>query len=167
MNFAKPLCLFAGAAFLSLTANATDWNVLKHQGRDYVTFENVSEFYQFNGYNHANRTISLRSDRRAIRAEVGTSEININGVRFFTCYPLLERGDAQLVSAADVGKIIEPVLRPSRIQNAQRVETVVLDPGHGGTDQGAACQWGSEKSFALDVALRARDYCNRRVSKWR
>jgi N-acetylmuramoyl-L-alanine amidase len=31
----------------------------------------------------------------------------------------------------------------------------VLDPGHGGMDQGAANKWGTEKAFALDVALTA------------
>lgn len=147
-----PLVLLCGAS-----AKATEWNVIKQQGRDYVTFENVAEFYRFPEYSHANRTISLRSDRRGIRAQVGTDEIFINGVRFFTCFPLLERADANLISASDVGKIIEPVLRPSRIQKAQKVETVILDPGHGGTDQGTANQWGTEKAFALDVALIARE----------
>jgi N-acetylmuramoyl-L-alanine amidase len=152
MSFRAVLAQLTIAALLGASANATDWNVLKYNGRDYVTFENVAEFYRFSGYSHANQTISLRSERRAIRAQVGMSEINI------TCHPLLERADANLVSATDVGKIIEPVLRPSRIEKAQRVETVVLDPGHGGTDNGAASQWGSEKAFALDVALRAREY---------
>jgi len=32
----------------------------------------------------------------------------------------------------------------------------VLDPGHGGTDNGASNRWGSEKTFALDVAMNAR-----------
>ncbi len=57
----------------------------------------------------------------------------------------------------DVSKIIEPILRPNRIPNEHKVETVILDPGHGGDDQGAANQWGSEKTFALDVALTARE----------
>lgn len=138
-------------------ACATEWDVLKQNGRDYVRFENVAEFYRFPEYSHANRTISLRGEHRTIRAQVGTSQIFINGVRFFTNFPLLEKGEGQLISAVDVGKLIEPVLRPSRIENAERIETVVLDPGHGGTDQGTASQWGREKDFALDVALAARD----------
>ncbi|MEY2504144.1 MAG: N-acetylmuramoyl-L-alanine amidase [Verrucomicrobiota bacterium] len=32
----------------------------------------------------------------------------------------------------------------------------MLDPGHGGSDQGASSSWGSEKYFTLDVALAAR-----------
>ena len=142
---------------LAASASATEWNVIKQQGRDYVTFDNVAEFYRFGEYSHANRTISLRSDHRALRAQVGTDEMFINGVRFFTCHPLLERDATNLISAADVGKIIEPVLRPSRIQNARKIETVILDPGHGGDDQGTANQWGTEKSFALEVAQNARE----------
>src|SRR2546430_1850451 len=81
---------------------------------------------------------------------------SINGVRFFTDFPLLDNGNEDLISVMDVSKIIEPVLRPSRIQKAEKIETVVLDPGHGGSDNGASSNWGSEKTFTLDVALAAR-----------
>ena len=147
----------AATALLLATAQAVEWRVVQQHGRDYVSFQNVAEFYQFGEYSHANRTISLRNERRGIRAQAGTSELYINGVRFFTHFQLLERSDAHLISAFDIGKLVEPILRPSRIQNAERVETVVLDPGHGGTDQGTASSWGSEKAFALDVALIARE----------
>ena len=136
--------------------SATDWTVLKQQNRDYVTFDNVAEFYRFEGYSHANGSIALRSDRRTLRAQAGTSEIFINGVRFFTCFPILFRDNANLISAVDVGKIVEPVLRPSRIKDAQHIETVVLDPGHGGMDNGASGTWGAEKTFTLAVAEAAR-----------
>ena len=124
--------------------------------RPYVTFANVAQFYQFPEYTRVSRTVSLRSERRAIRAQAGTSELSINGVRFFTDFPLLSSGDEDLISVMDVSKIIEPILRPSRIQKPERVETVILDPGHGGSDNGASSTWGSEKSFTLDVALAAR-----------
>jgi N-acetylmuramoyl-L-alanine amidase len=137
-------------------ACAGDWTVLRPQGRPYVTFANVAQFYQFPEYTRVSRTVALRSERRAIRAQAGTSELSINGVRFFTNFPLLNSGDEDLISVMDVSRIIEPVLRPSRIHQAEKVETVVLDPGHGGTDQGASSNWGTEKAFALDVALAAR-----------
>ncbi len=157
MHTGKRSFLFLLAAFCATTLGATQWKVIRAHDRDYVTFANLAEFYHFGEYSHANRTISLRSEQRGIRAQVGTGEIYINGVRFFTHFPLLERAEGQLVSAFDVGKLIEPILRPSRIQDAQPVETVVLDPGHGGTDQGTANQWGSEKAYALEVALTARE----------
>ena len=143
-------------ALIGSIAWASDWTVLRPQNRPYVTFANVAQFYQFPDYTRVSRTVSLRSDRRVIRAQAGTSELSINGVRFFTHFPLLNSGNEDLISVMDVSKIIEPVLRPSRIQKSGKVETVVLDPGHGGTDQGASSSWGTEKSFALDVALAAR-----------
>ncbi len=157
MKTVKLISLVSVVLTVALNASGTTWNVIKQSGRDYVTFGNVADFYHFNGYNHANRTISLQSDRRSVRAQAGTSELFINNVRFFTHFPIISQGDESLISAMDVGKIIEPVLRPSRIANAPKVETVVLDPGHGGMDGGTISQWGDEKSFALDVALSARE----------
>ncbi|MEP6810276.1 MAG: N-acetylmuramoyl-L-alanine amidase [Chthoniobacterales bacterium] len=149
------LLLFA--VLLSTVARATEWKVTRARDRDYVSFENLAEFYRFTEYSHANRTISLRCPQRAIRAQSDMSELSINGVRFFTNFPLLENSAGALISAFDVGKLIEPVLRPSRIVNAEPVKTIILDPGHGGTDNGTANQWGSEKTYALEVALIARD----------
>jgi N-acetylmuramoyl-L-alanine amidase len=145
-----------GLALLVSAAFGADWTVIRQRDRPYVTFANVAQFYQFPDYTRASRTVSLRSERRVIRAQAGTSEFSINGVRFFAHFPLLGGSDDDLISVMDVSKIIEPVLRPSRIHGAEKVETVVLDPGHGGTDQGASSSWGTEKGFALDVALAAR-----------
>jgi N-acetylmuramoyl-L-alanine amidase len=145
------LLAFAGRA------PAEDWKVIKAEGRDYVTFANVAQFYRFPEYTHVSRTVSLRDDRRGLRAQGGTSEFYINGVRFFSNYPLLARPDANLISATDVAKIIEPVLRPYKISGAQKIDTVVLDPGHGGDDSGTPGRWGSEKNYTLDVALAARE----------
>lgn len=146
------LCL-AAPAVVSL---AEDWNVVRPNNRPYVSFANVAQFYQFPEYTRVSRTVSLRSERRTIRAQAGTSELSINGVRFFTHFPLLSNSNEDLISVMDVSKIIEPVLRPSRIQKTEKIDTVVLDPGHGGADNGASSNWGSEKTFTLDVALAAR-----------
>jgi N-acetylmuramoyl-L-alanine amidase len=141
---------------IAAIAPAEDWNVVRPNNRPYVSFANVAQFYQFPEYTRVSRTVSLRSERRTIRAQAGTSELSINGVRFWTDFPLLNNNEEDLISVMDVSKIIEPVLRPSRIQNSQKIDTVVLDPGHGGSDNGASSSWGSEKNFTLDVALAAR-----------
>ncbi|PYI91663.1 MAG: hypothetical protein DMF03_03025, partial [Verrucomicrobia bacterium] len=148
-------------SLLATSGFAVEWKVMHEQDGDYVSFANVAQFYQFPNYTRVNGGVALRSDQRGIRAESGRSELFINGVRFFTSFPILNNGSDNLISAMDVIKIIEPVLRPSRITGAQPVETIVLDPGHGGVDQGAANSWGSEKAFTLDVALRARDALSR------
>src|SRR4029434_9454628 len=56
----------------------------------------------------------------------------------------------------DVAKPIEPLVRPHRVSNVGNVQTVVLDPGHGGHDKGQVSRYGAEKDFALDVARKLR-----------
>jgi N-acetylmuramoyl-L-alanine amidase len=138
-------------------ARAGDWNVVRLQNHDYVSFANVAQFYRLPDFTQANRTVSLRDQHKSLRAQSGTSELYINGVRFFTDFPIISNADEELISVMDVSKIVEPVLRPNKIVNAQKVQTVVLDPGHGGNDQGTSNRWGTEKAYALDVALAARD----------
>ncbi|HEY1583358.1 MAG TPA: N-acetylmuramoyl-L-alanine amidase [Chthoniobacterales bacterium] len=143
-------------AFVRQTT-AKDWKVIRADGRDYVSFANIAQFYRFPKFSQVSRMVSLRDERRGLRAQAGTSEFYINGVRFFSDYPLLARGDDNLVSAMDVAKIVEPVLRPNKIAGAKKIDTVVLDPGHGGEDSGTSGRWGNEKNYALDVALTARE----------
>jgi N-acetylmuramoyl-L-alanine amidase len=150
------LSYLIGVVLICGNVLAEDWSVIRQQGREYVTFSNVAHFYKFPEYTRVSRTVSLRSERRGIRAQAGTSELYINGVRFFTDFPILTNGTDELISAMDVSKIIEPILQPSRMKNAHKIETVVLDPGHGGVDSGASNRWGTEKAFALDVAQNAR-----------
>ena len=155
MVFGSVLLLFVrlGAA----SAVADDWTVVRQRDRDYVTFADLARFYQFPEYTRVSGAVSLRSPRRVLRAHTGTSNLYINGVRFFTDFPLLANDGNDLISVMDVSKIVEPVLRANKLGSGGKVETVVLDPGHGGMDQGASGRWGSEKAPALEVALSARE----------
>lgn len=136
---------------------AGEWTLIKYEGRDYVTLDNVARFYQLGSVQKAGNDFLLRYGRRSLRGELGSPEFYINTLKFNLSYPIAESGGHLIISRMDLTKVLEPVLRPSRIRNAEKVNTVILDPGHGGHDNGATSIYGNEKSFALDVALRARD----------
>jgi N-acetylmuramoyl-L-alanine amidase len=80
----------------------------------------------------------------------------INGARSWLCFPVVDYDGKSLVSRTDVAKTIEPLVRPHRVPNVGKVQTVVLDPGHGGYDKGQVSRYGAEKDFALDVARKLR-----------
>src|SRR2546429_7561392 len=86
----------------------------------------------------------------------GSREAMINGARSWLCFPVIEQDGKFLVSRTDVAKTIEPLVRPHRVPDVGKVQTVVLDPGHGGYDKGQVSRYGSEKDFALDVARKLR-----------
>jgi N-acetylmuramoyl-L-alanine amidase len=150
--------LFCLGAILLATAaaRAGDWTVINYGGRDHVTMRNVADFYGLGNYERVSNTLTLGSPGRSLRGAVGSNELYINGLKFILSYPISEVDGEPIVSRMDLTKVIEPVLRPSRISDAAVIDSVVLDPGHGGFDNGAMSIWGCEKNYALDVALRAR-----------
>ena len=137
------------------TARGSDWTVIKFRGRDYVTLENVATFYDLGEVHRAGNEVTMSNGSRSLRGTLGSGDFYINSLKFNLSYPLENVDGKLLVSRMDLSKVIEPVLRPSRIKGADLVDTVVLDPGHGGHDNGATSIFGNEKP-ALDVALRTR-----------
>lgn len=151
-----PIAFLAVLLTLGGAARAGDWTLIRHDGRDHVSLKNVAEFYNLGGLSRASNSLSLGSGARSLRGAVGSNELYINNLKFILSYPISEANGVPIVSRMDLTKVIEPVLRPSRIKDAASIDTVVLDPGHGGHDNGATSLWGNEKTYALDVALRAK-----------
>jgi len=137
---------------------AVDWQVSRFDGRDYVSAEKLSEFYNLpREAAPVEKNISLARGRRSLLLTLGSREVEINGVRYVLSFPVIERDGKYWVSRMDLGKTIEPAFRPELIPNLKTFTTVVLDPGHGGADKGAVGPYEVEKNFALDVARRVRD----------
>lgn len=144
------ICLFLGVA-----AEAATWNVIKVGGRRYVPISDVAKFYRLDEDKSDRKAFKLSANGREIRGTTGGRDLYINGVKYVLCFPMESRSGEVYLSAMDVTKIIEPILRPGKIKDVERIRTVVLDAGHGGHDSGATGPLGLEKAYALDVVLRA------------
>jgi len=136
---------------------AEDWQIIKVSGHDYLSVDNISKFYGLPAeVVPAGEKMRLEAVSSPLEFVGGSREVMINGARSWLCFPVIEHEGKYLVSRTDLAKTIEPLLRPHRVPNAGKVETVVLDPGHGGHDKGALSRYGSDKDFALDVARTLR-----------
>ena len=151
-----PISLAAGI-WLAQTAFAADeWQVIKVSGHDYLTVENISRFYGLpTGVSPAGDKVQFETVKHPLEFVSNSREAMINGARSWLCFPLIEQNGKYLVSRTDVAKTIEPLVRPHRVA-VGKVETVVLDPGHGGHDKGQVSRYGNEKDFALDTARKLR-----------
>lgn len=157
-NTPSPVKRILGLLLLLLATQISShaWEVIMHEGRRHVSIEDVSKFYRLRDPIVNGPAFTLSGPSKTIRGRAGTREIYINNVKYILCFPVEQKSGRILISAMDVTKIIEPVMRPGLIKNAHAIRTVILDAGHGGHDSGAKGQRGIEKEAALDVVLRAK-----------
>jgi N-acetylmuramoyl-L-alanine amidase len=138
-----------------LPLRAFDWEEVTANGREYVSLRSFCEFYQF-GYQapSGNQRFVSRNEAHSISLKLGTCDMYLDGVHYVMSFPIEEGDHDWLVSRMDVIKLFDPVLRPTEISGRHAIRGVVIDPGHGGSDNGATSRLGNEKTYTLDTAYR-------------
>src|SRR6266404_4024678 len=116
-----------------------DWQVIKVGPRDYLSVDNIAKFYGLIGnVDSTLKTVVLNNGRNMLQVTLDSREVIVNGIRNWFCFPVIAHENKFLVSRIDLAKTIEPQHRPQMIQRSGKIQTIVLDPGHGGVDKGAA-----------------------------
>ena len=158
---ARPILSFIVFLIFVTASYASDWVLYSVGGRDYISMKNVAEFYNLDKFRREGNEVLLSSTTRSLRGYQGSAEFFINNLKFILSYPVIEHNGQLCISRMDLVKLVEPVMRPSRIKNSTPIDTVVLDAGHGGHDGGATSIYGNEKNYTLDTVLRAKDLLQR------
>jgi N-acetylmuramoyl-L-alanine amidase len=144
-----------GIAATAAQAQSASLKAVRFGGVSYVAIADVAKYYGLG------RDLNPASDEAAYRSSLGnlsfTAErrnIELDGVTHWLSAPILDERGRLWISSTDALKVIDPVLRGARSRDAAKVRTIVLDPGHGGTDRGARGVSALEKEMTLDVARR-------------
>ncbi|PYK43458.1 MAG: hypothetical protein DME46_07650 [Verrucomicrobia bacterium] len=150
------LCAIGGCFLVSPLLAAVEWQVIKINGRDFLSVDNVARFYGFPNPTINGKNVDLNNGKNEMQFHIESREMLLNGVRNWLSYPVFVHDGKIVVSRIDLANTLEPQLRPNMVQKLGRVQTVVLDPGHGGFDKGAISGYGYEKDYALDLARLLR-----------
>jgi N-acetylmuramoyl-L-alanine amidase len=137
-------------------ARAFNWTTASYDGRDYVSLQSFCTFYNF-GYAAPQGSNYFRSRNAAhsIGFKLGSPDAYIDGVHYVMSFPVESGNGDWLISRMDVIKLFEPVLRPEEISGRHAIRGVVIDAGHGGSDNGAVSgRGGMEKNYTIDTAFR-------------
>lgn len=132
------------------------WNITTFNGEQYVNLREVWNFYGFSPKNARPGYVSYGAGNRVVSLRAGQHDFYVNTYRYILSFPVQEREGMLYISATDMKKLVDPVLRP-QLRGSGVITTVVLDPGHGGHDAGAKGLYALEKDCNLALALKTRD----------
>lgn len=155
-NFVISCLILLNLFLIGSQSKAGSWEVTKIGQRDYLNTAQIAEFYQLAQHASAgNSEYSFFGRGNSLKIRLNSSEAIINGVKHWLCLPVSEYQGRLLISRMDLVKTIDPLFRPDRIATAKVFDTVIIDPGHGGSDFGAGSYCSpDEKLLTLDTAKR-------------
>lgn len=134
--------------------------VLRLIGLEYFALRDVTALLGFKStWVESTRRLTLLDASNRIELTGGSREIAVNGLRVFLGNPILQHGGALYISKTDLERCLAPLLRPALLGPLLgRPRIIVLDPGHGGQDNGMENKplKLNEKALTLDVAQRLK-----------
>jgi N-acetylmuramoyl-L-alanine amidase len=128
-------------------------------GESYFALDEVAGYCGFS-YEANGNTAKLRSGGWTLRFSADprrdTRESMINGYNVWLTGKMIDWQGRLLLPGLDFGKTIYPILWPRPNPATKPTRIIVLDPGHGGSDEGAKDYGLIEKDLTLDVARRLK-----------
>lgn len=143
-------------ALVPAQAKQVKWKIKEYRGNKYVPLSQVKEHYDLTSMTQRGSEIILKNNELTMKFKAGGQEVLMNDVKFIFSFNIVALGTYHM-SVTDLLKVIDPVLRPNKIQGARPFSTVIIDPGHGGKDAGAVNSLGTEAGYNLIVARHLRD----------
>lgn len=147
------ICLLIGAWLAAGAAAAGSFMM-----DDAVPLSQLSRRYNFIAYTVQGQNLVLRTKFNTFSFEGNTRKVKFNDTLIWLNVPVARHWGAWTIRDLDVDKTILPLINPSRALKAENWQLLILDPGHGGQDPGAADSRRGleEKRITLELAQRVR-----------
>ncbi len=143
---------------LLVTAWAVEtWEVVRVGRVDYVSLDSFAKFYGFKVPQEieGKRPFELSSAGGTLQLTLDSREMRWKGARYWLSHSVRKESEVVLIPRVDLVKTFDPLLRPNGEIPRRPLQGVVIDPGHGGGDEGTRAARGlSEKTANFDVAKR-------------
>lgn len=123
-------------------------------GMRYVYLNDVSKYYRMN-LQVGDKACDMRNSSANASFVYNKREGKINGITVNYMFPSYVTGTEPMISEFDFNLLLDPVIRSAAPR--YRVGIIVIDPGHGGKDNGAQGRIYSEKDLNLQIARRLKD----------
>lgn len=125
-----------------------------YSGVRYVLLFDVADFYGL-ASQYTKQGVVLYSPTRRVEMFYEKREGSINGTKTFFLAPVLYMDKRPYITESDFLRVIDPAIR-TRIPQKHTIRTIMIDPGHGGSDPGAKGPVQSEKQVNLLIAIKLK-----------
>lgn len=133
----------------------TTWPKESINGKSYYGLHLLRTFYKLSP-TETKKSVKrhiTRNSAFSLGLTPGSREATISGYRVHLSSVVQQNSSGELlVSEVDLVKLLDPILRPTYIPERRNIQTVVIDPGHGGTDNGNKTQQIKESDYTLKLA---------------
>lgn len=141
------------------------------EGLPYHSVEELRSFYKLtaapkNTRGGGGAVTTMSNAGVSLEFGPGLRELKIGGLRLTLAHPLQkDAAGNRLISREDWVCLIDPILRPTYIPGREAVRTVIIDPAHGGHDDGETTPQLREADVALQVARKLKAELEKRGYK--
>ncbi len=122
-------------------------------GKSYLNFNDLSVAWKLRRTHSQNAWQYFRGTRKILQLCDRSLCAQFDGMDVALSSQVVYQGGTPYIAATDWQSTLRVLLSPS-LAKRQNVRTIVLDPGHGGRDRGAAGRYIIEKKMTLRLALR-------------
>jgi len=131
--------------------------VITSRGKNYVPLSSIASYYSMQLSEPARNRVHLQNRWYTLDFETDSRRCWISGTLMWLNRPIRRINGQWAVEKVDFDKVIDPSIRPYSFLAKAGSKIIVLDPGHGGRDNGAVSpRRVFEKLLALDLSKRVR-----------
>ena len=131
----------------------------KAYGRNYVYLSDVAKYYGMQDSVSNNKTVLF--SKYSLMIFINDKKFcYINGIKVDLLFPAIKYKSYRCISSMDFLKTLDPILRHWALQK-NKLKTIVIDPGHGGRDNGASGKRFHEKDITLALARKVASLLKR------
>lgn len=126
-------------------------------GSSRQTIVDIARKYGFPAPAVIKSQLRVKSQYTEMLFGANSRKLTIDGTLVWMNGPTRGKGTSMSIDSRDMSAVIAPLLTRDAILGMMKVETVVIDPGHGGSDTGAIGRRRTyEKKAVLDIAKRVK-----------
>ncbi len=151
------LVMLAGACLLPVSAcmAGTRVRVVNIKGIDFLEMREVARHYGLSG-RMSSTSCDLKGGGHVLHFDRDKREARIDGVSVHLSNSPVVWQDGIVLGESDVRLELDPILRPATVPRGT-IRRIMLDPGHGGKDQGTSGRQYAERNLCLRIAKKLAD----------